>query len=218
MNEKHFTQLPGYHYILFSPEDVYASEKIWPLIVFLHGAGERGHDLELLKKQGLPRLLRSRRSFPFVVAAPQLPNNEYWTPSMVEELIPQVSEQFRIDQDRVYLTGISMGGFGTWMTAIDCPEQFAALVPICGGGDPSAVSAIRSVPVWAFHGARDPIVPISESETMVEALKKAGGNVRFTAYSNGEHDVWTQTYANEELYQWLLSHDRKEQTARRKAS
>ncbi len=218
MHELHFTQLPGYHYILFSPEDVYASEKVWPLIVFLHGVGERGADLNLVARQGLPRMLKQRHSFPFVTVAPQVPANEYWIPSMIDELIPQVATQFHIDEDRVYLTGISMGGYGAWMTAINYPDRFAAIAPICGGGDPAAVAAIRSVPVWAFHGAKDPLVPVAESDAMVDALKKAGGDVKLTVYPEGGHDVWTETYDNEELYQWLLSHDRKARAVSRKAS
>ncbi len=207
MNEQLFTEQPGYHYILFSSEEASASEKKWPLIVFLHGAGERGNDLNLVKKQALPRMLGTRRTFPFIVIAPQCPSNAYWSPSMIEELIPQAASLYSIDQDRIYLTGISMGGYGTWMTAIDFPDRFAAIAPICGGGDPGTVSAIVRVPVWAFHGAKDPLVPVSESEMMVNALKRAGGNVKFTVYPEGGHDVWTETYDNEGLYQWFLTHE-----------
>lgn len=218
MNEQHFTQVPGYHYIVFSPRDPYASEKEWPLILFLHGVGERGHDLGLVARQGLPRMLKGKNTFPFVTVAPQLPENEYWIPSMVEELIPIVADQYKIDFDRIYLTGISMGGYGAWMTAINYPDRFAAVAPICGGGEPGMAAALRHVPVWTFHGASDPIVPISETEKMVEALKKAGGDVRFTVYHEGGHDVWTETYRNEELYAWFLSHSRKEQALRRKTA
>ncbi len=218
MNEQHFTQLPGYHYILFSPEDAYASEKVWPLIVFLHGVGERGNDLNLVARQGLPRLLKQRRSFPFVTAVPQLPDKEYWISSLVDELIPHVAAQFHIDEDRIYLTGISMGGYGTWMTAINYPNRFAAIAPICGGGDPNAVSAIEDVPVWAFHGAKDPVVPVSESQVMVEALKKAGGDVKLTVYPEGGHDVWTETYESDALYRRFLQQNRKARAVSRKAS
>lgn len=209
MIEHQYTQMPGYHYLAFSPEDPYASEKKWPLVIFLHGVGERGTDLNVVARQGLPRLLRQRKMFPFVTAAPQLPHNEYWIPSLVEEVIPQVASLFPIDEDRIYLTGISMGGYGVWMTAVAFPDRFAAIAPICGGGEPGTVKVIKNVPAWVFHGAKDPVVPVAESEAMAKALKKAGGEVRLTIYPEGGHDVWTETYNNEELYQWFLSHDRK---------
>ena len=137
---------------------------------------------------------------------------------MIDELIPAVAGQYPIDEDRIYLTGISMGGYGTWMTAIHYPDRFAAIAPICGGGEPGEASALLDVPVWTFHGAKDPVVPVSETEKMVQALKKAGGDVRFTLYPEGGHDVWTETYNNEELYTWLLSHTRQEQALRRKTA
>lgn len=218
MNEQHFTQLPGYHHVVYSPRDPYASEKRWPLLIFLHGVGERGNDLKIAAGQALPRMLKFRHTFPFVTVVPQCREGEYWIPSMVEELIPVVAGNYKIDEDRIYLTGISMGGYGVWMTAINYPDRFAAIAPICGGGEPGQTSAIRDIPVWTFHGAKDPVVPVSETEKMVEALKKAGGNVKFTLYPDGGHDVWTETYKNEDLYTWLLSHDRKEQALGRKTA
>jgi predicted peptidase len=218
MNEQQFTQGPGYQHIVFSPQDPYASEKQWPLIVFLHGVDERGNNLDLVKRQGLPLMLQHRQTFPFVTAVPQCPDNEYWLPSLVEELIPVVGENYKIAEDRVYLTGISMGGYGTWMAAINFPDRFAAIAPICGGGDPDRASLIRHIPVWTFHGAKDPVVPVSETEAMVDALKKVQADVKFTKYPEGGHDVWTGTYDDEALYTWFLSHNRRSRAELRKAS
>lgn len=219
MNRQNFTGLPGYHHIIFFPTDYLAvAEKAWPTIVFLHGAAERGNDLDVVTTQGLPRRLTEQQNFPFVTIVPQCPRGEIWIPSMVDELIGMVQDKFRIDADRIYLTGISMGGFGTWMTAVDFPDRFAAIVPICGGGDPSKVSLIGHLPVWAFHGAKDEIVNVSETIRMVNALKKIGGDVRFTMYPEGKHDAWTETYNNPALYEWLLTHNRRDLVLRRAAS
>jgi predicted peptidase len=109
-----------------------------------------------------------------------------------------------VDPDRVYLTGLSMGGYGTWSLAAAHPERFAAIVPICGGGNPADAAKLASLPVWVFHGAKDPTVPLERSKEMVEAIKSAGGNPRFTIYPEAGHDSWTETYNNPELYQWLL--------------
>jgi predicted peptidase len=111
----------------------------------------------------------------------------------------------------VYLTGLSMGGFGSWALACRYPERFAAVAPICGGGDRYRVSRLKDVPVWVFHGAKDPVVPVQASVDMVEALKKAGGNVQLTVYPEAQHDSWTETYNNSKLYEWFLSHKRNDQ-------
>lgn len=213
MNLENFTQSRGYNHIIFFPEDHLARPEPWPTIIFLHGAGERGNDLKLVTRQGLPRMLAGRKDFPFITVAPQCPEGDYWIPSMIDELVFFVSNKFAVDPDRIYLTGISLGGYGTWMSAVEFPDRFAAIAPICGGGDPEKVNAIRNLPVWAFHGAKDPIVSPNESEEMVKALKMAGGNVRFTLYPEGRHDVWTETYNNESLYEWFLSNTRLRKAA-----
>jgi predicted peptidase len=125
-------------------------------------------------------------------------------------LLDEVSARYAVDPDRIYLTGLSMGGFGTWAWAIAEPHRFAAIAPICGGGAPAAVCALRHLPVWAFHGARDTVVPLHRSEDMVRALEACGGNVRFTIYPEAKHDSWTPAYADPELYQWFLQHIRRE--------
>jgi predicted peptidase len=133
---------------------------------------------------------------------------QWWLPAQVGELLDSLAVQYRVDPERVYLTGLSMGGYGTWMTAIEYPERFAAIAPICGGGDPADVARIKHLPVWVFHGGRDTVVPLKNSEVMVEALQKAGNAVKFTVYPEAGHDSWTVTYDNPQLYEWFLKQRR----------
>jgi predicted peptidase len=197
-------------YLIYLPDD-YDKQDSWPLLVFLHGAGERGNDLELVKKHGPPKLVEAGKSYPFIVVSPQCPSNQWWSSKMVEltALVDEIESKYKVDKDRVYLTGLSMGGFGTWSLAAYRPERFAALVPICGGGEQLAARALRSVPVWVFHGAKDPVVPLKRSEDMVEALKRLGSDVKFTVYPDALHDSWTATYDDPKLYEWLLAQKRK---------
>jgi predicted peptidase len=187
----------------------------WPAILCLHGAGERGSDLSLVKKHGIAKLLDSRPDWPFITITPQCPADETWDMHVdgLMALLDEIAGAFPVDRDRVYLTGLSMGGYGAWYLACLYPERFAAIAPICGGavpmrGFPQRVAALRQVPVWAFHGALDPVVPLSESRALVNALKAQGGDVRLTVYPDCAHDSWTRTYANPELYAWFLSHSR----------
>ncbi len=197
-------------YLISLPAD-YDERPSWPLLLFLHGAGERGNDLELVKKHGPPKLIEQGKSFPFVVVSPQCPSDRWWTTEMtaLTALLDEVSSKYKIDKDRVYLTGLSMGGFGTWMLAAYTPDRFAALIPICGGGEVLTTRRLGKMPVWVFHGAKDAVVPLKRSEDMVEALKKAGGNVKFTVYPEANHDSWTETYDNPEVYAWLLEQKRQ---------
>jgi predicted peptidase len=196
-------------YLLYLPEAYTVDpERRWPLMLFLHGAGERGDNLARIKVYGPPKLLESKRDFPFVVVSPQCPARERWRPDLLAALLDEIEATYRIDADRISVTGLSMGGFGAWALAIAQPQRFAAIVPICGGGKPDEVAAIKHVPAWVFHGARDKIVPLESSTMMVEALRAAGGDVRFTVYPELGHDSWTVTYANPELYTWLLEHRR----------
>jgi len=201
-------------YLLFLPQDYAKDEgKKWPLIFFLHGAGERGSDVNKVKVHGPPKIVEKRKDFPFIVLSPQCPENAWWDPYLLLPLLDEVQSRYRVDPDRVYLTGLSMGGFGTWELASRAPGRFAAIAPICGGGSPALARRLRDLPVWVFHGDKDPVVPVSMSDEMVEALKKAGADVRYTRYEGLQHDSWTKTYENEELYTWFLSHRRGEKKA-----
>lgn len=183
-----------------------ALDRPWPLLLFLHGAGERGDSLAAVGIHGPLKERREGRDLPFVIVAPQVPAGGRWTVGRVAAALDDALARYRIDERRVYLTGLSMGGFGTWEAITRMPERFAAAVPICGGGLPLGAEAARGVPVWAFHGAMDTVVPVEASVGMVRALRAAGGDVRFTVYPDAGHDSWTETYANPEVYDWLLRH------------
>jgi predicted peptidase len=196
------------HYLLFLPSTYAVHPQRWPLMLFLHGAGERGDDLQLVKRHGVAKIVEEQPAFPLLVVSPQCPPTEAWAPEPLLALLDDIEQHYDVDPERLYVTGLSMGGFGTWAVAIAAPDRFAAIAPICGGGDPSRVGVLRHLPVWAFHGARDPIVPLQRTVEMVEALRQCGGNVRFTVYPEAGHDAWTATYANPELYAWFLAHTR----------
>ncbi len=206
-------------YLIYLPKDYAArSKKRWPLMLFLHGAGERGTNIAKVAVHGPPKLVKQGRDFPFIIVSPQCPNGERWDNDVLLALLDEAGEKYRVDESRVYLTGLSMGGYGTWSLGLTHPERFAAIAPICGGGDPivllladpKKVAATKSLGVWAFHGAKDPVVPPAESERMVEALKKSGcKEVELTVYPEAQHDSWTETYNNAKLYEWFLAHRRK---------
>ena len=174
-------------------------------MLFLHGAGERGGDLRKLRKYGPPRIVQSDPEFPFVVIAPQCPAGAYWQTAPLLALLDDAMDRFRIDPTRVVVTGVSMGGYGTWMLAAAEPERFAAIAPICGGGDPRAANRLKALPTWAFHGEEEAIVPISETLMMVDAIRALGSEPRLTTYPDVAHDSWEPAYATPELYTWLLA-------------
>ena len=203
-----------FQFLRYLPSDYDVDpQRRWPLLVFLHGAGERGDDLEILKRHGPPKLIEQGREFPFVIVSPQCPVNERWNLYALEALIEQVVRDHRIDPDRVYLTGLSMGGFGVWGLALRHPERYAAVVPICGGGEARYAAALRDLPVWAFHGDLDPIVPLQRTQEMIDAIRAAGGSPWLTIYPGVAHDSWTPTYDNPEVFAWLLQHRRRETDA-----
>lgn len=199
-------------YLLYLPENYTSENKSWPLLVFLHGAGERGDSLELIKRHGPPKLVDEKKDFPFILVSPQCPTDNWWAETYMlealEGLVAHISKSFRVDADRIYLTGLSMGGFGTWHLATRYPDKFAAIAPICGGGTAYQAAVLKNIPAWVFHGAKDEVVPLEQSKEMVEALEKAGGIVKFTVYPEAGHDSWTETYANPALYEWFLSQHR----------
>lgn len=199
------------HYLLSLPEGYNDSKKEWPLILFLHGAGERGSDITKVAKHGPPKLVaEGKTSLPFIIVSPQCPAGKWWSdPQQLKQLaslIAEIETHYRVDQRRIYLTGLSMGGYGTWHLAGMLPKKFAAIAPICGGGKTDDAKRLSRIPIWVFHGARDGIVPLAESERMVDAVKAQSGNVRLTVYPKAGHDSWSSTYANPELYRWFLRH------------
>lgn len=210
----------GLNYLLFLPTDYGQGEKKWPLLIFLHGAGECGDNLQLVKIHGPPKLVEQKPGdFPFIVASPQAakpPHNgpfvERWETKTLSRLLDDLETKYAVDKDRIYLTGLSMGGFGTLRWAAHEPHRFAAIVPICGGGWHYYGKQLKDVPAWFFHGDQDSAVPLAFSQKVVDAIRKEGGNPKLTVYEGVGHDSWTATYNNPEVYKWMLSHmlsDRK---------
>lgn len=205
-------------YLLFLPDDYeQKAARQWPLLLFLHGSGERGTDVWKVATHGPPKSVTNSSSFPFIMIAPQCAEGQMWESEPLLGLIDEISRKYRVDATRIYVTGLSMGGYGTWNLGMKYPEKFAAIAPICGGGELISVllssreksAALKTLGIWAFHGARDPVVPIDESKRMIEAVTKAGAkDVKLTIYPDAEHDSWTETYKNPQLYEWLLAHRR----------
>ncbi len=197
-------QRPYTHLITVPDNYETESSKDFPLLIFLHGAGERGTDLEKIAVHGPPNLQREGQDFPCIIVSPLCPAEVYWDVELLELLLKEIKQTHRIDTSRIYLTGLSMGGYGTWSWGIEHPEHFAALVPICGGGNPEKVAPIKDIPTWAFHGEKDNVVPISQSEEMVTALKAIGAEPKFTVYPEAGHDSWTEAYDTAELWEWMF--------------
>lgn len=200
-------QLP---YTSYKPR---GQEEPYPLILYLHGVGERGTNPDILHQFG-PNTYAAQQgeNFPFVLVSPQCPPDSFWVNELLalDEFLAHLLRTFNIDPDRVYLTGNSMGGYGVWQWAAAKPHHWAAIAPICGGGAPwMAARFLTDIPVWAFHGDADDAVDIGESERMVAAVQRGGGDARLTIYEGVGHDSWTQTYLNPALYEWFLSHERK---------
>ncbi len=213
--EKEITKTLSLRYLLYLPKGYGENkDKKWPLILFLHGAGERGSNLNLVKKHGPPKLVEQGRDLPFVIVSPQCPSESWWTEEFdaLTALLDDIESKYAVDRSRVYLTGLSMGGFGSWALGCRYPQRFAAVAPICGGGEWFLVGRLKKTPVWVFHGAKDPVVPLRESQEMVASLKRAGGDVRLTVYPEAQHDSWTETYDNPKLYEWFLSHRKDDQS------
>ncbi|MEP7107192.1 MAG: prolyl oligopeptidase family serine peptidase [Ferruginibacter sp.] len=196
-------------YLLYLP-DGYAVDTVkrWPLLIFLHGSGESGTDLEKVKMHGPPKLIQEGKKFPFIVVSPQAPPQTGWRTEILKSMLDSLKKKYRVDNDRIYLTGLSMGGFGTWNFSSKYPGEFAAIAPICGGGDAKEVWKLRYMPVWCFHGAKDDVVPPAASQRMVDSLRVYNSSVKFTLYPEANHNSWDVTYNNDSLYAWLLSQKR----------
>lgn len=197
-----------YPYQVKLPEG-YAADpaKRWPLVLYLHGSGDRGTNLAVLKNNGLLKHLSGGPQLPAIVVSPQCAN-EWWSAPVLAQILDEVSAKYQVDPDRIIVTGLSMGGFGTWALAQAYPERFSAVVPICGGGNPAAVAGLRALPIWAFHGQLDTTVPVQLSETMIAAIRQAGGAPHLTIYPDARHDSWTKAYDTDALYTWMLAQQR----------
>lgn len=193
-------------YWLYLPEEYGKKNQKWPMILFLHGSFQQGRDLSRIGMPIPPNIEDIKNDFPFVVVTPQCPDEyDAWPSDLLVDLVDEMVIKYNVDARRVYATGLSLGGRGTWSVAVDYPERFAAIVPVCGTyGHPERISRIKDVPVWAFHGDQDKVVLFSEVKKMVEDLKACGGKVTFTIYQGAGHNIAGRTYRNKELYEWLL--------------
>lgn len=191
------------NFLLYLPEGYDKSGQQWPLLLFLHGSGETGDMLDFVKKNGPPKMIDHGYKFPFIVVSPQCPDEQTWSVEVLDMLLNEMARLYEVDIDRIYVTGLSMGGTATWDLAIAYPQRFAAIVPICGRVVPDGAARIKDIPVWVFHGAKDDIIPAEISENMVDALRSFGSPVKFTLYPEAGHDSWTETYNNPELWEWL---------------
>ncbi len=179
-------------------------EQKWPLVLFLHGSGERGDDIEKVKIHGPPKLVAAGKEFPFVLVSPQCESGSRWNAQELAKLVDHLANTYRIDRQRLYVTGLSMGGSGTWSLVSEYPKLFAAAIPICGRGDLANVPKFAKLPIWIFIGAKDRAETVQNCETMAAELKKVGGDVQLKVYPDLPHDCWTVTYENPEVYDWLL--------------
>ncbi len=201
-------------YVLFVPHD-YKGEKAYPLILFLHGAGERAGGKKQPVEVGIgPAIKKREKDFPALVIIPQVEKGRNWQAGSPDakralDILAEVEKEYKVDDKRVYLTGLSMGGFGTWSLAVANPDKWAAIVPICGRGDTSKAEKIKDLPCWCFHGDKDPAVKVDYSRQMIEALKKAGGDPKYTEYPGVGHNSWDKAYGTDELYDWLFKQHKK---------
>ncbi len=197
---------PRLGYWLYLPKDYRAEgEKKFPLVLFLHGSGERGSDLDKVLIHGPPKLIAGGKEFPFIVVSPQCPENQFWNIDILSRLLDDLEKDHAVDKQRIYVTGLSMGGFATWSLAASTPFRFAAAAPICGGGRPEWSYQLKNLPISVYHGEKDEGVKLERSQEMVDAIKAAGGDVQLTVYPGVGHDSWTETYDDSGFYEWLLS-------------
>jgi predicted peptidase len=199
----------GLRYLLYTPVEYGEGTGRWPLILFLHGDGERGDDLRLLKQEGLPRFLEGRLRFPFLVVSPQLPRRSSWDSGRLLDFLDEVTSSLRVDEDRVYVTGLSSGALAAWELALKASGRIAAIVPIATPAVPRDLCRMKEVAVWAFHGEQDARVPARRSRKAVDTLRACGGEARLTIYPAEGHDAWTRAYSEQALYDWLAAHRRR---------
>lgn len=205
-------------YLIYTPPGYSAkSDKRWPLMLFLHGAGERGSDVQRVAIHGPMSEVKKGTNFPFIIIAPQCPEKELWENEPLLQLLDHTIKQHAVDTKRVYLTGLSMGGYGAWKLGLSHPERFAALAPVCGGvslidtyaARQDRAEAIKRLPIWAFHGGKDNVIPPDESARAVNELKEHGvRNLELTIYPDAKHDSWREVYRDPKFYEWLLKQSR----------
>ncbi|WP_066196247.1 MULTISPECIES: carboxylesterase family protein [Gracilibacillus] len=214
-------------YLFHAPEQVLQGEQgEWPLVLFLHGAGERGDNLEMVTYHGFASKMTEpeNQDAPFIFVAPQCGEDAYWTEelSVLSGLLDEMIAHYPVDEQRIYLTGLSMGAIGAWNLALQQPERFAAMVPVCGAlrlpehraeefpqtfskkDIPQQLEKLQDLPIWAFHGEEDDVVPVEETTTMIDYLKRFNNQVQLTVYPGVGHDSWVPAFQEKRLYTWLF--------------
>jgi predicted peptidase len=195
-------------YLIDLPSGYSATKDSWPLVLCLHGAGERGSDIGAVRAQGLSKMARVT-ALPYFLVAPQTPSGELWASDTLTALLDHLEGTLRIDRSPVYLTRLSMGAFGALEPAMALPERFAGMLVISGGANPVEICRLRRVPVWIVHGGRDDVIPVSWSEELARRLEACHGHVRLTTYPGVGYDAWSRTYADTALMHWLLAQRRE---------
>lgn len=198
-------QLEGERVWVWLPREYSQRGERWPLLIFLHGSGERGTDLEKVKVHGPPMWAARGTAYPLILVSPQLEAGATWSPERLHKLLGALKARLHVDPQRCLGTGLSLGGHGMWNWASAYPRDLAAIAPVCGFGDPAKVAAMRDVPVRAYHGDADTVVPLARQQACVDALLAAGGKASFTIYPGVGHDSWTPAYQDPELLPWLLA-------------
>ena len=198
-------------YLIYLPKD-YLTKK-YPLVLFLHGAGERGTNLKDIEIHGLPKLVRNGKKFPFIIIAPQCPLNLWWSDplpvDLLSKLVSDIVMKYGIHKNNVFCTGLSMGGYGTLALSIKNPKLFSAIIPICGGMDIKNffdILNLKDLPIWLFHGDKDEVIPLENSQSIYKVLKPVNKNIKLTVYKGVDHNSWDRAYDDNELYKWMLSH------------
>lgn len=194
---------------LYLPRGYLASSHAWPLVVFLHGSGERGDDLERVKVHGPPHQVARGADLPCVLVSPQLPDGQRWAAQDLHALLAVLKRELRVDPARVAATGLSLGGHGVWEWACAYPQDLAAIAPVCGFGRPADVCRMKAVPVRAYHGDADTVVPLAAQRACIEALRACGGRADFTVFPGVGHDAWTPAYEDPALWPWLMAQVRR---------
>lgn len=207
--ETQVKQSEGMNYVIRYPNH-YKEEEKYPVLIFLHGAGTRGTDIQKMLGNPFFQLTDSYADFPFVSIAPQCHKDTWFDLfTQLQEFVRKIVKEAYADPERIYLMGVSMGGYAAWQLAMSMPEVFAAMVPVCGGGMYWNAARLISVPIWAFHGAKDGVVFPEESKKMTDAVNRLGGSAKLTVYPDRMHDAWSDTYRNPEVFRWLLEHKKE---------
>ena len=195
------------YYLSYPPGYFEREDTSYGILLFLHGGGEAGGDLDDLQKNGPPKMMAEGYPFPFLVLAPQNPHQKkWWDIKAVNQLLDSIVANNRVDKNRMYLTGLSRGGSAAWEMAVQYPDKFAALAVVCGmAPTPYAHWLEEKMPIWVFHGVEDQVIPVEESDTMVRKLVEMGYDVKYSRYENIGHNSWEKAYTTEELYQWMAN-------------